>query len=40
MLCVDYGSLNALTIKDKFPIRTVDELLGELKGDSVFLDLT
>ena len=41
-LCIDYRSLNKLTIKDKYPLPRIDESLDGMKGSVRFtkLDLT
>lgn len=38
-LCVDYRELNSKTVKNKFPIPVVEELIDELSSSTVFTKL-
>ena len=38
-LCVDYRQLNKMTIKTKYLLPRIDDLLDQLKGLSVFLKI-
>lgn len=35
-LCVDFRKLNTLTIKDRFPIPLIKDLMDELGGSAVY----
>jgi hypothetical protein len=35
-MCLDYHSLNEVTIKNKYPLPRIDDLFNQLKGACVF----
>jgi hypothetical protein len=35
-MCVDYESLNEMTIKNKYPLPWIEDLFDQMKGASVF----
>jgi hypothetical protein len=35
-LCMDYRALNEVTVKNKFPLPTTDDLFDQLRGACVF----
>lgn len=35
-MCIDYRGLNKQTIKDKYPMPIIEELLEELYGSSIY----
>ena len=35
-MCIDYRNLNAVTIKNKYPLLRIDDLLDQLRGAKYF----
>jgi hypothetical protein len=35
-MCIDYRELNKVTIKNRYPLPRIDDLLGQLQGARVF----
>ena len=35
-LCVDYRQLNKITIKNKYPLLKIDDLMDQLRGVMVY----
>jgi len=38
-MCIDYRNLNAVTIKNKYPLPRIDDLLDQLRNAKFFLKL-
>ena len=38
-MCVDYRDLNAVTIKNKYPLPRIEDLFDQLQGACVFLKI-
>ena len=38
-LCIDYWQLNRITMKNKYPLSRIDDLLDQLKDATVFLKI-
>ena len=38
-MCIDYQRLNQVTIKNKYPLRRIDELFDQLQGAAYFLKI-
>jgi hypothetical protein len=38
-MCIDYRSLNEVTIKKKYPLPRIEDLFDQMKGANVFLKI-
>jgi hypothetical protein len=38
-MCVDYRSLNEVTINNKYPLPQIEDLFDQMKGDKIFLNI-
>jgi hypothetical protein len=35
-MCIDYHALNAVTVKNKYPLQRINDLFDQLRGACVF----
>ena len=35
-MCIDYRQINKVTVKNKYPLRRIEDLFDQLRGASVF----
>nr|GEZ67147.1 putative reverse transcriptase domain-containing protein [Tanacetum cinerariifolium] len=35
-ICIDYGELNKLTVKNRYPLPRIDDLFDQLQGSSIY----
>ena len=38
-MCIDYRSLNEVTIKNKYPLPRIDDLFDQLKDEKYFFEI-
>jgi hypothetical protein len=38
-LCIDYKALNKITVRNRYPIPRIDDLLDQLKGETLFINI-
>ena len=38
-MCIDYRQINKVTVKNKYPLQRIEDLIDLLKGASVFLKI-
>jgi hypothetical protein len=38
-MCVDYRTLNDVTVKNKYPLPRIEDLLGQMRGARVFSEI-